>query len=298
MLLIRLKRGVAAFNKATSPGERLWSILVVVLVVVFCTSIIGAVVSAGIDAGSRARAAYRFNHLSSALHLEKAKAECGPLVNMSAHTCYDPVDALRHLERIPASAPQYAEASKLTASIKQQEHSAAVAIEQNAQQQLQQQQQQSEERQQRSRKQASRNVQGLSHDDFRCATSTDDRKIMSFDDGNSWWIDDGRCAAKEQKAAQAARDADAELYSYWSTTLRVDTDMNSSWLPSEERTCQTYPDYTGKISRVTCNSTGSHRDHNIPVKFWGGVSRNTVSDWKCRREKDLLSDEFVCWAID
>jgi hypothetical protein len=113
---------------------------------------------------------------------------------------------------------------------------------------------------------------------------------MSFDNGNNWWKDDGRCAEQLQKA----RDSNAQGYSYWSTTLRVDTDMDSSWLADEERTCQTYPDDKGKVSVVGCNATGSHRDHNIPVKFWGGVERNTVSDWKCRRE----GDEFVCRAID
>src|SRR5205807_6661114 len=32
---------------------------------------------------------------------------------------------------------------------------------------------------------------------------------------------------------------------------------------------------------------------NIPVKFWGGVDRNRVSEWKCRTERD----DFVCGAI-
>jgi hypothetical protein len=34
--------------------------------------------------------------------------------------------------------------------------------------------------------------------------------------------------------------------------------------------------------------------NNIPVTFWGEVDRNTVSDWKCRRE----NDRFVCRATD
>jgi len=93
---------------------------------------------------------------------------------------------------------------------------------------------------------------------------------------------------------QQQRDEDAEFYSYWPTTVRVDTDMDSSWLPDEERTCQTYPDDKGRVASVACNSSVSHRDHNIPVKFWGGVDRNAVSEWKCRREKD----EFVCRAIN
>jgi hypothetical protein len=113
---------------------------------------------------------------------------------------------------------------------------------------------------------------------------------MSLDNSRTWQWDDGRCAPK----LQAKRDEDAQLYSYWSTTLRVDTDMDSFWLKDEERTCQTYPDEKGRVAVVACNATGSHRDHNIPVKFWGGVDRGTISGWKCRRERD----DFVCRAID
>jgi hypothetical protein len=111
-------------------------------------------------------------------------------------------------------------------------------------------------------------------------------------------------AAREKQEAEAAkeapqreqkkRDEDAEVWSYWPTTLRVDTDMDSFWLKNEERTCETYPNVAGKIAIVACNSTGSHQNHNIPVKFWGGVNRNIVSRWRCRRE----SDDFVCKAID
>jgi hypothetical protein len=74
--------------------------------------------------------------------------------------------------------------------------------------------------------------------------------------------------------------------------------MDSFWLPDEERTCQSYPNEKGKVETITCSATSSSHPHNIPVKFWGGVDRNTVSSWKCRREKNLLSDEFVCRAID
>ena len=122
-------------------------------------------------------------------------------------------------------------------------------------------------------------------DDGPCAV----HPIISFDNGASWVQDDGRCAAREQKRC----DEDAQFYSYWPTTVRVDSDMDSFWLNNEERVCQTYPDSKGRGAVVACSS-GSHRDHNIPVRFWGGVDRNDVSDWKCRRE----SDQFVCRAID
>lgn len=97
-----------------------------------------------------------------------------------------------------------------------------------------------------------------------------------------------------QAQEQAKRDEDAQIHSYWPTTLRVDTDMDSFWLKGEERVCQTYPDEKGRVSVVACNLTSSRRDHNIPVKFWGGVDRNVISGWKCRRE----DDDFVCRAID
>jgi len=166
-----------------------------------------------------------------------------------------------------------------------------------------------------SRKQMFRNVAGEAHEDFTCGTSSENAPIMSFDHGHYWWPDDGRCAAEQEgttrgklRAQQVQQqleeqtrqeeqrkiDEDAELYSYWPTTIRVDTDMDSFWLPNEERTCQTNPDDKGRVAIVACSANTSHRDHNIPVKFWGGVDRNRISDWKCRRE----SDEFVCRAID
>ena len=146
------------------------------------------------------------------------------------------------------------------------------------------------ESEQQSREQMLRNVEGTFHDSFTCATSTQNTPIMSFDNGHYWWADDGRCAARLQKK----RDEDAQPWSYWPTTIRVDTDMDTFWLANEERTCQTYPDDKGRVAIVACNAAGSHRDHNIPVKFWGGVERNAISNWKCRRE----GDEFVCRAID
>ena len=116
------------------------------------------------------------------------------------------------------------------------------------------------------------------------------RPIISFDNGSSWQWDEGRCASREQ----TKRNSDAELSSYWPSTVRVDTDMDSFWLNKEERRCQTYPDMKGRVAVVACNASGSHRDHNIPVTFWGGVDRNTISDWRCQRE----DDKFVCRAIN
>ena len=136
---------------------------------------------------------------------------------------------------------------------------------------------------------ANANFNGTASDSFQCANSTENQPIVSFDGGNSWWKDDGRCTARLQRK----RDDDAQVFSYWSTTIRVNTDMDSFWLPDEERTCQTLPDEKGRVATVTCDAT-AHANHNIPVKFWGGVDRDTVSNWKCRRE----GNTFVCRAID
>ncbi|MGA3081513.1 MAG: tetratricopeptide repeat protein [Terracidiphilus sp.] len=103
---------------------------------------------------------------------------------------------------------------------------------------------------------------------------------------------------EREREREKAPDLSGELHSYWSTTVRVDTDMDSIWLPDEERTCKTYPDDKGKVAIVACNISGSHRDHNIPVTFWGDIERNMISDWRCRREKNIFKDEFVCRAIN
>jgi hypothetical protein len=181
-----------------------------------------------------------------------------------------------NLRAVPSAAAEYPEASNLLAQVNRQ-----IADDE-------------ENRVRAGREQMTRNFNGAASDPFQCDQSAQgNQDIVSFDDGKTWWKDDGRCAAQLQKK----RDEDAALSSYWSKNIRVDTDMNSSWLPDEERVCQTYPDPKGKVSTVRC-STGEGANHNIPVDFWGGVNRNTVSNWKCRREKSLLDDRFVCRAID
>ena len=196
-------------------------------------------------------------------HLRKAKLLCPGVRIAEGVFCqaYRQADAESELRAIRSTAPEYSEGNQLLSSIKTS-----------------------------NRKQMEDNFSNVSHDIYRCAHSTEGKLIVSFDDGNSWWIDDGRCAAR----MESTRDREAESSSYWPTTLRVDTDMNSSWLPDEERTCQTYPDDQGKVARVVCDSSGSRQDHNIPVRFWGGVARSKISDWVCRRE----SDKFVCRAKD
>jgi hypothetical protein len=206
--------------------------------------------------------------------LALAKSACGPSFPETA--CMDPNRAYDNLRRIPESAKEHAEAVKLDASMR-----ARAVVDQD-------------EKRHQSYEQMERNMNESAHDNFLCNTSTDKRPIVSFDNGNHWWYDDGRCAPRLQETT----DEKAKLYSYWSTKVRVDTDMDLSWLPDEERTCRTVPDGTGRVATVTCDPSRQHVTRNIPVEFWGGVDRNTVSNWKCRREKSLLSDSFICKAID
>jgi hypothetical protein len=130
---------------------------------------------------------------------------------------------------------------------------------------------------------------------FRCgAQQSTGAEYMSLDDGKSWVPDDGRCADRLIKQ----RDADAQVHSYWSTSVRVDTDMNASWLNQEERICTSYPGEKDRVAVVKCDLNVERATHSIPVEFWGGVDRGHPSDWRCRREKGLLNDQFVCRAID
>lgn len=217
-----------------------------------------------------------FVRLSSAEHLSQAETICGPAFLGQTGDCLQPVMAGRHLEAIKPSDPEYVGASKLLALVGKQEQ-----LEHQHQEEV-------------SRYHMLQNVQGEAHDAFTCATSTDSQPIMSFNGGRSWWRDDGRCAAREQRQ----RDDDAQVHSYWSTTVRVDTDMDSTWLPQEERSCQSVPGGQGRVAAVHCDGGRVTNDHNIPVEFWGGVDRNRVSNWKCRREKDFFADKFVCRAVD
>ena len=268
MHLARLRRGIiaglAAFNQSAAWYEKIWVALLglglLVLIFAGAYALLTSVYNT-----------YSFGRLSTAEHLARARAACGGI-----NACESPSAAMIHLRAIPQSAPEYIESHKLADAIAEQET------------------RERETKRQKSLEQMMRNVQGLAHDSFICAMSTEQKPIMSFDGGDSWWNDDDRCGQHQQER----KNEDAQASSYFPTTIRVDTDIDSSWLPDEERTCQTYPNEKGRVSTVACDSAKSRRDHNIPVKFFGGVDRDTISDWKCRREKSLLEDEFVCRAIN
>jgi hypothetical protein len=255
------------------------------------------------ESATGAYSEYKFNQLPPAEHLRIAREACN-VQKPEDSICMNPSAATSHLNRVSPESPEYGEASKLIEMIRRQEQAAAERQRQIDTAQETERTRLANQTESESFQQMGRNVAGTAHDAYKCATSKAGVAIVSFDSGNFWWADDGRCAAEEQKKRneqQAARDReqrqrdnDAQTSSYWPTTLRVETDMDSFWLNNEERACVTAPDEKGRVARVTCSSNGSHQDHSIPVKFWGGVDRNTVSDWKCRRE----ADEFVCRAID
>lgn len=313
-----------AFKKAYSRFDNfpplIQAIITTVGIVLFFIAI--GFASDAYDSVANSYTNYRENHFSPSEHLQFAHDLCHEISDAVACIGPNAERAITHLKKVPTNSPEYAEAAQLLSRIqanqarleairKQREQEQAAQITKQKAQRARLLNQSTDE----SFAQMERNMSGQAHDPFLCSTSTENMPIMSFDYGHYWWNDDGRCAAQQQQEQQAReeaqrqrreheqrqreqeqrqRDDDAQLDSYWPTTLRVDTDMDSFWLPNEERTCQTYPDDKGHITTVACNATGSHRDHNIPVKFWGGVDRNTVSDWKCRRE----SDEFVCRAIN
>jgi hypothetical protein len=252
---------------------------------------------------------FKFNHLTPAEHLQLAQDACR--TTQYSGICANFPAATPHLNKIPHDAPEYGDAHKLVEVIQLQQEAAAERQRQYIAAQEAERLRLANQTEQESFDQMERNVAGTVHEPYRCATSAAGTLIFSFDNGHYWWADDGRCAAEElkkqaaeeqrqieQRAAherqQKQRDEDAQNYSYWPTTLRVDTDMDSFWLNNEERTCTTFPDDKGRVARVDCSANGSHQNHSIPVRFWGGVDRDVVSNWKCRRE----GDGFVCRAID
>lgn len=299
MRLSNLRKGLLAFNRSLPNSAKATLLFLFIFAALFLFSVI-----------SDRYAEYRENHPSPSDHLRIALAICP-----KDGTCENVDAAISHLQQIPANAPEYQGALNdivYYRNFKELQQFRQQAIQQGFEKRKAEHDRLISQSEESSRTQMLKNVAGEAHDSFYCDPSLGGAPDMSFDFGHYWWSDDGRCTARlekereakeraeqEQRAQQQKqRDADAELSSYWPTTLRVDSDIDSSWLPDEERTCQTHPDNGGRIAVVVCKASGSHRDHNIPVEFWGGVDRNTASDWKCRREKSLLADRFVCRAIN
>ena len=107
----------------------------------------------------------------------------------------------------------------------------------------------------------------------------------------------GNGGANERLNEIHSKQEGEKILSYWPSVIRVDTDMNNSWLANEERRCQSISFDQGKVSTVVCDGLPIHSSHNIPVTFWGDPNRGIISDWKCRLENSFLS-AFVCRAIN
>jgi|SRR5450432_631471 hypothetical protein len=196
---------------------------------------------------SEAYDGFKFNHLSPAEHLRLAQEACRTAQYGGRGICADFATATPHLNKIPHDAPEYGDSYKLLEVIRLQQEAAAERQRQNLAKQEAERLRLANQTQQESYDQMERNVGGTSREPYRCATSTAGMQIFSFDNGHYWWADDGRCAAEElkrqaiaeqrqngQRAAQERqqkqRDEDAQSSSYWPTTLRVETDMDSFFM--------------------------------------------------------------------
>lgn len=220
--LAALRRGFSAFSKATTfEGKIAVAFLVVSIIVVLL---------------ALARDA-RTNYKTPAEHLRLAKDLCH-VVSSGIVACVeaDAQEAIRHLDQIPPSVPEYAEASKIRSLIQEYREKQSRAD-------IARLKGQSEEE---SRQQMLRNIRGEAHDTFYCLSTA---PKVSFDYGHYWWPDDGRCAAELQAERKLSERPAAESSSNWPTTLRVETDIDTSWLQNEERTCRTYPDAHGFVAR-------------------------------------------------
>jgi hypothetical protein len=162
---------------------------------------VGALVGAGIYNDSHDTNKRTFERMSPSEHLRRAREACGFTGDKSEGKCLHPSDAYTDLWAVPQSAPEYGAASKLLASIQQQarddegaprETTSAGASNDGAEAQSAE---FAKTREQAFEK-MQRNTSGEAHDGFTCATSTENKPIMSFDNGQTWWLDDGRCAAQ------------------------------------------------------------------------------------------------------
>jgi hypothetical protein len=168
----RFYRALASINKA-HPAF----IAFVALVAVPSVLIGGAVL---VEELSEVYYGYKFNHLSSAEHLRVAQDICHS--KQFGAICYglDPNEAVRHLEKIPRDAPEYAEGSRLLEVIHQQERASAERQQRTLAEQAAKRTHLLNQTQQESLEQMYRNVAGTAHDSYICATSTVGTQILSI----------------------------------------------------------------------------------------------------------------------
>jgi len=178
------------------------TVLILFLIVV-AFGVAGAIWESATEAYSE----YKFNHIPPAEHLRIAREACN-VGKPEDSVCMNPSTAAPHLNKISHESPEYGEASKLLEMIRRQEQAEAERQRQILGTQEAERTRLTSQTQQESFAQMGKNVAGTAHDVYKCATSTTGATIVSFDSGNFWWADDGRCAVEEQKRRdeqQAAR---------------------------------------------------------------------------------------------
>jgi hypothetical protein len=101
--LIRIVRAIKAINSRLTLAEKISVAFMGTLLIVFLSSVI-------FDAnrGLRPLPTLRTEQMSPAEHLAQAKAACG-----NGGQCLNMNEAAYHISKIPASAPEHFEASKL-----------------------------------------------------------------------------------------------------------------------------------------------------------------------------------------
>ena len=88
-------------------------------------------------------------------------------------------------------------------------------------------------------------------------------------------------------------------------TRTVSVFMTPDWLQGESRECHSAQlpgenNIPEVVSLYCPGDTSNTQGHDLPVRFWGKVSRpeafnaNRVNLWRCVRK----SDEFTCYAVD
>ena len=188
-------------------------------------------------------------HMSAAEHLQLAKDQCEIKKDGKVFCVSSPEVAIQHLQEIPANASEHDEATRLLNALKADAKRLADEAEAKRKAEEAARAKAAADRvrllnqtEDESKLQMIRNLVGAAHDPFVCQRNANNAFIVSYDSGHYWWLDDdGRCAEQEEKeqqvkakaelekrqAQQRLRDEDAELSSYWPTTIRVDTDMDS-----------------------------------------------------------------------
>ena len=190
---------------------------------------------------------------------------------------------VRHLQKISSAAPEYREAVIFLGTIRHQEKQVAERQQHTAEKEYAERIRMASQSEQNSRAQWSKNIQGLAHDSYHCGTSVAKTPIVSFDN-HYWYADDGRRAAvvheqqqeeeSKRQSERKRRDDVAQLYCYWSTTLRVNTRHGFILAPERRADVSNIPRRQWKSGRNRLQCYGTTRA-SAPVDFTAKKPVNT-----------------------